>query len=176
MRNPLRGGGLSPVPLRGKSDAAALALHEGYRATRWEQRMRALSIALQFYEHHLAAGGMGTWGDNARSQYSQQLARATREQLRLLELQKQLEQSTKNAKPPPGSPTGSSGGAAVALACDMVKYADGSDMMGSLRNPAAWNNVYGMRPTWGLVPVNLVMIYIYINCLPADQWLKIRRI
>ena len=47
---------------------------------------------------------------------------------------------------------GSSGGAAVALACDMVKYADGSDMMGSLRNPAAWNNVYGMRPTWGLVP------------------------
>ena len=34
---------------------------------------------------------------------------------------------------------GSSGGAAVALACDMVKYADGSDMMGSLRNPAAWN-------------------------------------
>ena len=34
----------------------------------------------------------------------------------------------------------------------MVRYADGSDMMGSLRNPAGWNNVYGMRPTWGLVP------------------------
>lgn len=47
---------------------------------------------------------------------------------------------------------GSSGGAAVALACDMLRYADGSDMMGSLRNPAAWNNIYGMRPTWGLVP------------------------
>ena len=47
---------------------------------------------------------------------------------------------------------GSSGGAAVALATGMLSIADGSDMMGSLRNPAAWNNVYGMRPSWGLVP------------------------
>ncbi|WP_436399335.1 amidase [Roseobacter sp. S98] len=47
---------------------------------------------------------------------------------------------------------GSSGGAAVALATGMLSVADGSDMMGSLRNPAGWNNVYGMRPTWGLVP------------------------
>ncbi len=47
---------------------------------------------------------------------------------------------------------GSSGGAAVALATGMVALADGSDMMGSLRNPAAWNNVYGFRPTWGRVP------------------------
>lgn len=47
---------------------------------------------------------------------------------------------------------GSSGGAAAALACRMVPVADGSDMMGSLRNPAAFCNVYGFRPTWGLVP------------------------
>ena len=47
---------------------------------------------------------------------------------------------------------GSSGGAAVALATGMLALADGSDMMGSLRNPAAWNNVYGFRPTWGRVP------------------------
>lgn len=47
---------------------------------------------------------------------------------------------------------GSSGGAAVALAARMLPVADGSDMMGSLRNPAAWNAVYGFRPTWGLVP------------------------
>jgi amidase len=47
---------------------------------------------------------------------------------------------------------GSSGGAAVALALGMLPVADGSDMMGSLRNPAAWNNVYGFRPTVGLVP------------------------
>ncbi|MGJ8615566.1 MAG: amidase [Sulfitobacter sp.] len=47
---------------------------------------------------------------------------------------------------------GSSGGAAAALAARMLCVADGSDMMGSLRNPAGWNNVYGMRPTWGAVP------------------------
>ncbi len=47
---------------------------------------------------------------------------------------------------------GSSGGAAVALAHRMVSLADGSDMMGSLRNPAGWCNVYGMRPSWGTVP------------------------
>ena len=44
---------------------------------------------------------------------------------------------------------GSSGGAAVALAARMVPVADGSDMMGSLRNPAAFNNVYGFRPSVG---------------------------
>jgi len=47
---------------------------------------------------------------------------------------------------------GSSGGAAVALATGMLSLADGSDMMGSLRNPAGWNNVYGFRPSWGLIP------------------------
>ena len=47
---------------------------------------------------------------------------------------------------------GSSGGAAAALAARMVPVADGSDMMGSLRNPAAFCNVYGFRPSWGLVP------------------------
>ncbi|MBK4215646.1 amidase [Paracoccus caeni] len=47
---------------------------------------------------------------------------------------------------------GSSGGAAAALAARLVPVADGSDMMGSLRNPAAFCNVYGFRPSWGLVP------------------------
>ena len=47
---------------------------------------------------------------------------------------------------------GSSGGAAAALAARLLPIADGSDMMGSLRNPAAFCNVYGFRPTWGLVP------------------------
>ncbi|WP_137702007.1 amidase [Marimonas lutisalis] len=51
---------------------------------------------------------------------------------------------------------GSSGGAAAALACRMLPVADGSDMMGSLRNPAAWNNVYGFRPSWGRVPTEPV--------------------
>jgi amidase len=46
---------------------------------------------------------------------------------------------------------GSSGGAAVALACGMVPIADGSDMGGSLRNPAAFCNVVGFRPSPGRV-------------------------
>ncbi|MET0191283.1 MAG: amidase [Pseudonocardia sediminis] len=47
---------------------------------------------------------------------------------------------------------GSSGGAAAALATGMVPLADGSDMGGSLRNPAAFCNVVGFRPTPGRVP------------------------
>lgn len=47
---------------------------------------------------------------------------------------------------------GSSGGAAAALALQMVPVADGSDMMGSLRNPAAFNNIIGFRPSQGRVP------------------------
>ncbi|AJO80616.1 amidase [Pseudomonas sp. MRSN 12121] len=47
---------------------------------------------------------------------------------------------------------GSSGGAAAALAMHLVPVADGSDMMGSLRNPAAFNNVIGLRPSQGRVP------------------------
>ncbi len=47
---------------------------------------------------------------------------------------------------------GSSGGAAVALALRMLPLADGSDHGGSLRNPAAWNNVFGFRTSHGLIP------------------------
>jgi len=47
---------------------------------------------------------------------------------------------------------GSSGGAAVALACGMIPIADGSDMGGSLRNPASFCNVVGFRPSPGRVP------------------------
>ncbi|WP_420586823.1 amidase [Ruegeria sp.] len=60
--------------------------------------------------------------------------------------------ATSNPYDPERTCGGSSGGAAVALATGMLSLADGSDMMGSLRNPAAWNNVYGFRPSWGRVP------------------------
>lgn len=49
---------------------------------------------------------------------------------------------------------GSSGGAATALAMRMLPVADGSDFMGSLRNPAGFNNVIGFRPTPGRVPLS----------------------
>ena len=48
---------------------------------------------------------------------------------------------------------GSSGGAAVALATGMAPIADGSDLGGSLRNPASFCNVVGFRPSPGRVPI-----------------------
>jgi amidase len=48
---------------------------------------------------------------------------------------------------------GSTGGGAVALACGMTPLSDGSDMGGSLRNPANFCNVVGLRPSPGRVPL-----------------------
>lgn len=59
---------------------------------------------------------------------------------------------TPNAWDTTVSAGGSSGGAAVALALRLLPVADGSDYMGSLRNPAAWNHVFGLRPSQGRVP------------------------
>ncbi len=59
---------------------------------------------------------------------------------------------TPNAWDSTRSAGGSSGGAAVALAHRLLPVADGSDFMGSLRNPAAWNHVFGLRPGQGRVP------------------------
>jgi len=60
--------------------------------------------------------------------------------------------TTYNAYDPKLTAGGSSGGAAAALAGKMLPVADGSDMMGSLRNPAAYNNIIGFRPSYGRVP------------------------
>lgn len=60
--------------------------------------------------------------------------------------------TTRNPHDLSRSAGGSSGGAGAALAARLVPVADGSDMMGSLRNPAAFNNVVGFRPSFGRVP------------------------
>ena len=60
--------------------------------------------------------------------------------------------ATRNPYDPTLTCGGSSGGAAVALACGMVALADGSDLGGSLRNPASFCNVVGLRPSPGRVP------------------------
>jgi Asp-tRNA(Asn)/Glu-tRNA(Gln) amidotransferase A subunit family amidase len=60
--------------------------------------------------------------------------------------------ATGNPFDPLLTPSGSSGGSAVALATGMVPLASGSDMGGSLRTPAAFCGIVGMRPSPGLVP------------------------
>ena len=65
---------------------------------------------------------------------------------------------------------GSSGGAGVAVAADLLPFADGTDMMGSCRTPAAYANVYGFRPTPGLIPdyrINYKKNYIPIISTPG---------
>jgi amidase len=59
---------------------------------------------------------------------------------------------TRNPYAPAMTVGGSSGGSAAALACGMAPLADGSDMGGSLRNPASFCGVVGLRPTPGRVP------------------------
>ena len=60
--------------------------------------------------------------------------------------------ATRNPWDPSRSAGGSSGGAAAALAARMICLADGSDLGGSLRNPASFCNVVGLRPSPGRVP------------------------
>lgn len=63
----------------------------------------------------------------------------------------QIAPTTANVVSPAVSAGGSSGGAAVAVAAGYVPVADGSDFMGSLRNPPGWNGVLGLRPSPGVV-------------------------
>ena len=74
---------------------------------------------------------------------------------------------TRNAYDRSKAAGGSSGGAAVALALRMLPVADGSDMGGSLRNPAAFNNVFGFRPSQGRVP-SAPMLDSYFSQLSTD--------
>jgi len=60
--------------------------------------------------------------------------------------------ATRNPYDPRMTCGGSSGGSAVALATGMAALADGTDMGGSLRCPASFNNVVGLRPSVGRVP------------------------
>jgi amidase len=59
---------------------------------------------------------------------------------------------TRNPYDPTRTPGGSSGGAAAAVASGMLPFADGSDLGASIRNPASFCNLVGLRPSPGRVP------------------------
>ena len=61
---------------------------------------------------------------------------------------------TRNPHDPRLTPGGSSGGAAAAVAACMVPFADGSDLAASVRNPASFCGLVGLRTTPGLVPAD----------------------
>ena len=60
--------------------------------------------------------------------------------------------TTNNPWDPQRAPGGSSGGSAAALASGMTALEIGSDIGGSIRNPAHFCGVFGHKPTWGLLP------------------------
>ncbi|HTT11957.1 MAG TPA: amidase [Burkholderiaceae bacterium] len=76
--------------------------------------------------------------------------------------------TTTNAYDATRTSGGSSGGAAVAVALRMIPVADGSDMMGSLRNPAAYNNVLGFRPSFGRIPAGPPAPEVFLQQLSSD--------
>jgi amidase len=61
--------------------------------------------------------------------------------------------TTNNPWDPARTPGGSSGGAAAALAAGLTGLEIGSDIGGSIRSPASWCGVYGIKPTHGIIPV-----------------------
>jgi amidase len=74
----------------------------------------------------------------------------------------------RNPRNPTHSAGGSSGGSAALVAAGEVPMALGGDQGGSIRTPSSWCGVYGLKPTWGLVPTtgSMPISYSVDHCGP----------
>jgi amidase len=115
---------------------------------------RGLPTSLGFYEPHERppASEDETFVDRVRSAGAIIVAKTNTSEFGLgSHTYNQVLPTTVNVSNPTRAAGGSSGGAAVAVAAGLMPVADGSDFMGSLRNPPGWNGVLGMRPSPGVV-------------------------
>lgn len=74
----------------------------------------------------------------------------------------------RNPHDPAHSAGGSSGGSAALIAAGEVPMALGGDQGGSIRTPSSWCGIYGLKPTWGLVPTtgSMPISYSVDHCGP----------
>jgi amidase len=141
-----------------------------FDAASGQRRGRLAGLPMTVKESFNLAGAPTTWGmpllkDNVASSDSVVVERLRRDgaivlgktnvPLALGDLQSynEIYGSTGNPWDTSRTPGGSSGGAAAALASGMVPLEVGSDIGGSIRNPAHYCGVFGHKPTWGLIPV-----------------------
>ena len=144
-RNPDRQGALAGLPIAHKDLLATKGIRTTYGSPLYAEHVPAVDALI--VERMRGAGALVVGKTNAPefgagSQTFNRVFGATR-----------------NPYDPRKTCGGSSGGAAVALAGRMIPIADGSDTGGSLRNPAAFCNVVGFRPSPGRVP-----------SFPGDPW------
>ena len=162
-------GALNAIPVRDFEAALAAAEAADQALARGESLGPLHGLPMTIKESYDIAGLPTTWGnpawkDNIAQQDSATVARLknagahfmgkTNVPLMLGDFQSfnDIYGTTNNPWDTSRGPGGSSGGSAAALAAGMTGLEAGSDIGGSIRNPAHFCGVYGHKPTWGIVP------------------------
>ena len=160
---------LNAVVVRDVEGALEAADRADAERARGDVRGPLHGLPVTIKESYDLAGTPTTWGvpafaKNVATQDAQTVARMksagaiylgkTNVPLQLADFQSYNEVygTTRNPWDPDRTPGGSSGGSAAALAAGLTALENGSDIGGSIRNPAHFCGVYGHKPTWGVVP------------------------
>lgn len=160
---------LNAVVVRDFEGALEAADRADAERARGEVRGPLHGLPVTVKESYDLAGTPTTWGvpafaENVAANDSQTVARMkaagahylgkTNVPLQLADFQSynEIYGTTRNPWDRDRTPGGSSGGSAAALAAGLTALENGSDIGGSIRNPAHFCGVYGHKPTWGVVP------------------------